>query len=66
MTSGRISKSQRTRGALGAAMLRVRMGEPSCRQLICIKGEGRVPTMLVAAPRERFSLCKQSVLPTLC
>ena len=50
----------------GAAMLRVRMGGPSCRQLICIKCRGRVPTILLAAPRERFSLCEQSVLPTLC
>jgi len=47
-------------------MLRVRMAKPSCRQLICIKRRGRVPIMLLAAPRERFSLCKQSVLPTLC
>ncbi len=53
-------------GALGGAMLRVRMVEPSCRQLICIKCRGRVPTILLAAPRERFSLCEQSVLPTLC
>ena len=52
--------------APGAAMLRVRMVEASCRQLICIKCRGRVPTMLLAAPRERFSLCEQSVLPTSC
>ena len=47
-------------------MLRVQMVEPSCRQLICIKFRGRVPTILLAALRERFSLCEQSVLPTLC